>query len=133
MIETKRSSRIEKLREYYLNNSPMSINKNLVCWKCHRSLMLYNEGWERSEISADTVRLRRSAAEAYMLENTRPIIIPGELIVGQPDLSDFSDDEEKRYNEYIKTGHMMPVKRGARRPFCTRLSIAFRCRNQWYD
>ena len=47
-----------------------------------------------------------------MLENTRPIIIPGELIVGQPDLSDFSDDEEKRYNEYIKTGHMMPVKRG---------------------
>ena len=46
MIETKRSSRIGKLREYYLNNSPMSINKNLVCWKCHRSLMLYNEGWE---------------------------------------------------------------------------------------
>ena len=95
MIETKRSSRIGKLREYYLNNSPMSINKNLVCWKCHRSLMLYNEGWARSEWSSDTVRLRRSAAEAYMLENTRPIIIPGELIVGQPDLSDFSDDEEK--------------------------------------
>ena len=112
MIETKRSSRIGKLREYYLNNSPMSINKKLVCWKCHRSLMLYNEGWERSEISADTVRLRRSAAEAYMLENTRPIIIPGELIVGQPDFSDFSDDEEKRYDEYMKAEHIMPVKRG---------------------
>ena len=100
MIETKRSSRIGKLREYYLNNSPMSINKKLVCWKCHRSLMLYNEGWEKSAWSADTVRLRRSAAEAYLLENTRPSIIPRELIVGQPDLSDFSDDEE----EVIETG-----------------------------
>ena len=64
MIETERSSRIEKLREYYLNNSPMSLNKNLVCWKCHRSLMLYFEGWEKSASTAETVRLRRSAAEA---------------------------------------------------------------------
>ena len=112
MIITERTSRIEKLREYYLNNSPMSINKNLVCWKCHRSLMLYNEGWEMNAWSADTIRLRRSAAEAYMLENTRPIIIPGELIVGQPDFSDFSDDEKKRYDKYIKTEHIMPIKRG---------------------
>ena len=112
MIETERSSRIEELREYYLNNSPMSINKNLVCWKCHRSLMLYNEGWEKSAWSADTVRLRRSAAEAYMLENTTPIIIPGELIVGQPDFSYFSDEEKTRYDEYIKTEQIMPIKRG---------------------
>ena len=112
MIKTERSSRIEKLREYYLNNSPMSINKNLVCWKCHRSLMLYIEGWEKNAWSADTVRLRRSAAEAYMLENTKPIIIPGELIVGQPDFSDFSDEEKTRYDEYIKTEHIMPIKRG---------------------
>lgn len=112
MIETERSSRIEKLREYYLNNSPMSLNKNLVCWKCHRSLMLYIEGWEKNAWSADTVRLRRSAAEAYMLENTKPIIIPGELIVGQPDFSDFSDEEKTRYDEYIKMEHIIPIKRG---------------------
>ena len=65
--------------------------------------MLYNEGWEKNAWSADTVRLRRSAAEAYMLENTKPVIIPGELIVGQPDFSDFSNEEKTRYDKYIKT------------------------------
>lgn len=106
MIE--RSPRIEKLREYYLNNSPMSVNKDLVCWKCHRSPMLYNESWEKSAWSTDTARLRRSAAEAYMLKNTRPVIIPGELIVGQPDFSDFSDEEQKRYDECIKINEVTP-------------------------
>lgn len=112
MYLPKRTQRVERLREYYLNNSKMSIDKNLACWKCHRSLMLYVEGWEKNAYNTDTARMRRSAAEAYMLEHTKPVIIPGELIAGQPDFEDFSADEQVRYEQCIKSENMMPVKRG---------------------
>lgn len=112
MINVKKSKRIEKLREYYLKNSKMAIDKETVCWKCHRSLMLYVEGWEKNAWNTDTARIRRSAAEAYMLEHTKPVIIPGELIVGQPNFEDFSKDEQKRYDEYCKMENIMPIKRG---------------------
>lgn len=109
---SKRSNRIARLREYYLNNSAMSVNKELVCWKCHRSLMLYIEGWEQAEWDADTTRIRRSMAESYMLEHTKPIILPGELIVGQPNFTPFSESEQKKYEECLKKEHCMPPKRG---------------------
>lgn len=112
MKTTNKTIRVEKLRDYYLNNSKMSTNKDLVCWKCHRSLMLYIEGWEKNMHTAATSRIRRSLAEAYMLEHTRPVIIPGELIVGQPCFDDFSSDEKAKYAEYLKLERMMPVKRG---------------------
>lgn len=108
----KKSERIEKLREYYLNNSPMAINEDIYCWKCHRSLMLYVEGWEKNQWTSDTTRIRRSLAEAYMLKNTSPVILPGELICGQPDYSDFSSEEQKRFEEYSEKEKTMPVKRG---------------------
>lgn len=107
-----KTQRIANLREYYLNNSKMATDKETVCWKCHRSLLLYFEGWCRSCWSTDTARIRKSAAEAYMLENTRPVIIPGELIVGQPDFTPFSEDEQKRYDECLKYQHIMPPQRG---------------------
>lgn len=112
MIDVKRSLRVEKLRKYYLENSKMVTDENIFCWKCHRSLMLYVEGWEKNAWNTDTARIRRSAAEAYMLENTKPIIIPGELIVGQPCFDDFSEEEEKRYEKCLKGESFMPVKRG---------------------
>ena len=112
MINVKRSLRVEKLRKYYLENSKMVTDENIFCWKCHRSLMLYVEGWEKNAWNTDTARIRRSAAEAYMLENTKPIIIPGELIVGQPCFDDFSEEEEKRYEKCLKVESIMPVKRG---------------------
>lgn len=107
-----RSPRIARLREYYLNNSAMSINKELVCWKCQHSLMLYIQGWKKAEWTADTTRIRRSMAEAYMLEHTKPIIIPGELIVGQPNFTPFSEEEQKEYDDCLKMEHYMPPKRG---------------------
>ncbi len=107
-----KSLRIDRLRDYYLNNSAMSVNKDLTCWKCHRSLMLYVQGWTEALEKADTLRIRRSYAEAYMLKNTKPIIIPGELIVGQPNFEQFSHDEKKEYEEVMKTIKMMPPRRG---------------------
>lgn len=108
----KKSERVARLREYYLTHSKMSLDKGLVCWKCHRSLMLYIEGWEANVWNTDTARLRRSAAEAHMLANTRPIILPGELIVGQPDFTDFTPKEEQRYRACLEKEKMMPPKRG---------------------
>ena len=108
----KKTLRIDKLRNFYLNNSPMSVNKDLTCWKCHRSLMLYVKGWNEAFEKADTLRIRRSYAEAYMLKNTKPIIIPGELIVGQPNLEPFSENEQKEYDAIMEKINMMPPRRG---------------------
>ena len=48
MKEPQKTARVEKLRDYYFNNSKMATDKNTVCWKCHSSLMLYVEGWENN-------------------------------------------------------------------------------------
>ena len=93
--------RIAFLKDYYLNNSQMVLNRDLVPWKCHRSLYLYVEGWVKNA-QAPTVRLRRSMAEAYMLENMNPVICNKELIVGQPDFSPFEPNEQIQFEEYKK-------------------------------
>ncbi len=113
IMNIKPTKRVKRLREYYLNNSPMSVNRELVAWHCHRSMLLYQEGFETARYSADTLRIRRSMAEKYLLENTRPIIIEGELIVGQPDLRDFSEDEQARFKAAEKKFYeVTPLKRG---------------------
>lgn len=50
-----------------------------------------------------------------MLENTNPVIIPNELIVGQPDFEKFSSEEseeEEKYKKYLEDEKFMPLKRG---------------------
>ncbi|MBQ6893012.1 MAG: pyruvate formate lyase family protein, partial [Clostridia bacterium] len=47
-------------------------------------------------------RLRRANAEAYLLDNMEPVINDGELIVGLPDLSPLTEDEQKEYDELAK-------------------------------
>ena len=98
---TPKTKRIAFLKDYYLNNSQMVLNRDLVPWKCHRSLYLYVEGWIKNA-QAPTVRLRRSMAEAYMLENMKPVIRNRELIVGQPDFSPFEPNEQIQFEEYEK-------------------------------
>ena len=106
------SERVKKLREYYLKNSPMVVNRELVPWKCSHSLYLYTEGWLNCAY-AQTVKLRRAEAERYMLERTKPVIIPGELIVGQPDFSPFTDEETEKFKHYCDLSyHAIPPARG---------------------
>ncbi len=112
IMNIKPTERVKRLREYYLNNSPMSVNRDLTVWHCHRSFLLYQEGFEAAFWSADTLRIRRSMAEKYLLENTRPVIIPDELIVGQPDFSDFNEDEQARFDEAMKKRKTASLKRG---------------------
>ena len=67
------TERITFLKNYYLNNSQMVLNRSLVPWKCHKSLYFYVEGWLISAY-APTVRIRRSLAEAHMLKNITTVI-----------------------------------------------------------
>lgn len=98
---TAKTERISYLKDYYLKNSKMVLNRDLVPWKCHRTMYLYVEGWIKNS-RAQTVRLRRSLAEAYMLENLKPVICEKELIVGQPDFSSFTPEEQEKYNGYVR-------------------------------
>jgi len=110
-FNTSKTERITFLKNYYLNNSQMVLNRDLVPWKCHKSLYLYVEGWVNNAL-APTVRLRRSMAEAYMLKNMKPVICNKELIVGQPDFSPFEGDEQIQFEEYNKIymEGMPPIK-----------------------
>lgn len=47
-------------------------------------------------------KLRRANAEAYLLDNMEPVINDGELIVGLPDLSPLTEEEQKEYDELAK-------------------------------
>ncbi len=47
-------------------------------------------------------KLRRANAEAYLLDNMEPVINDGELIVGLPDLSPLTAEEQKEYDELAK-------------------------------
>lgn len=108
----KKSERIDYLKSYYLNNSQMILKRELVPWKCHKSLFLYVEGWVQNP-SAPTVRIRRSMAEAYMLKNMKPVICNKELIVGQPDFSEFSSEQLQKFEEYkILYKNAIPLIKG---------------------
>ena len=105
------SGRIKHLRKYYSENSQMVLNRDLAPWKCSHSLYLYIEGWMKNA-GAPTMKLRRSEAERYMLERSKPVIIPGELIVGQPDFSDFTQDEAEKFSKYRELSGAIPYTRG---------------------
>ena len=106
------TERIKNLREYYLNNSPMALDRSLVAWHCHRSLYYYVEGWIEGRW-AETLRLRRAKAEAYLLRHIEPVIERGELIVGQPDFRPFDEEEQANFKKYEELyWKLMPQKKG---------------------
>lgn len=95
------SVRVDFLREYYLQDEPR-IRKLIGDCRKHRALMLYLEGWKKykEDPVAATTRLRKSYAEKYMLDHTVPNIFPKELIVGKPDLRDFTEAEAELFKNY---------------------------------
>ena len=106
------SERVKKLRKYYSENSAMVLDRTLAPWKCSHSRLLYVEGWAKNA-DAPTVVFRRSMAEKYMLENTKPVICTGELIVGQPNFAAFNKDETEKdryYTDLLRDG--IPQSRG---------------------
>lgn len=53
-------------------------------------------------------RLRRAHAEGYLLDNMEPVINDGELIVGLPDLSPLSAEEQEEYDALAKGMRFSP-------------------------
>lgn len=98
---TPKTERITFLKDYYMSNSQMVLNRDLMPWKCHKTMCHYVAGW-LNNAAAPTMRLRRSMAEAHMLKNITPVICRKELIVGQPDFSPLEADEQKQHDEYRK-------------------------------
>ncbi|WP_321006745.1 pyruvate formate lyase family protein [Hungatella sp.] len=91
----KMTERITRLNTLYQNNE---IHKNH--WDYHREgrlRLLYNRAYIASH--APTTQLRKAEAEASMLRNMLPIVNDGELIVGLPDLSPLTDEENKEYEK----------------------------------
>jgi formate C-acetyltransferase len=98
-----------KLREKILQCPMMS---ELPChtWGPRRGLLLA-EGWIASA-DQPTTRLRRAASQAYRLDHTAPVIGEHELIVGCPDHSELTADEQQRLETAQRAGAGMPLSRG---------------------
>ncbi len=92
MNECAVTPRVEALREACLN-SEMARCK-LPYERARRMSLLYRQGWNACR-DVENPLLRRAYADAYLLDRMTPVIIPGELIVGQPDFSPLTPEEEE--------------------------------------
>ena len=102
------TERVEKLRALYLAGPVMQ--ENLSYCRTRRQRLLYAKGYAESGF-ADTARLRRAYAEAYVLKNMRPVINAGEMIVGLPDFTPLTPEETAENAEYEEKMVGAPVAR----------------------
>ncbi len=88
--------RVAELREKYMK-CPM-MTKKLSYSKSARQWLDMKRGWTKYASEPD-LYLRRALAEAYVTESMKPVIIEGELIVGQPDFTPLDESEQVEYGE----------------------------------
>ncbi len=91
MVLPKITERVEKLREAY-QHCPMMVHR-LSYAKERRQWLLFRRGWEEHP-ETDNMILRRAYADAYVVAHMEPVITEGELLVGQPDFSPLTPEEE---------------------------------------
>ncbi|MEN6301609.1 MAG: hypothetical protein ABFD96_02750, partial [Armatimonadia bacterium] len=103
------TERTMKLREQILL-CPMMAELPSHTWGPRRDLLLA-EGWVASAGEL-TTRLRRAASHAYRLDHSEIVIGESELIVGCPDLSALTEDEEQRLKQIQAARTGMPLSRG---------------------
>ena len=75
--------------------------------------------------NAKTARLRRSLAEAEELYAAQPVILEGELLVGQLYLPEYTEEEQKRYDELCDMFIMSPSTLKMMGPRNTHLAMDF--------
>ena len=90
------TSRIKTLREQTFL-CPMMSELPIHSWGLRRELLLH-EGWINSG-TQPTTRLRRAASQAYHMDHMEVVIDDNELIVGCPDLSRLTEDEQRRFDK----------------------------------
>ena len=104
------TSRIEKLREQTFR-CPMMAYLPVHSQGLRRELLL-TEGWIKSA-AQPTTRLRRAAAQAYRMDHMGVVLNDHELIVGCPDFSALSEDEQERFDQVSKIARQcIPKGRG---------------------
>ena len=87
------TDRVAMLREQSCQ-SPMMSESVPRGWGARRDLLLL-EGWIAAA-GQPTARLRRSSSRAYRIDHDSVVISDHELIVGCPDLSPLTEDEQAR-------------------------------------
>ena len=114
-ISDEQIQRIKNLREFY--HSQPVYTQHLSYNRVLRQRLNYMRGYIYAEQNASirpatskesytkkvayTTRLRRAYAEAYILRNMEPMISDNELIVGRPDYTPLTDNEQKEYDELM--------------------------------
>jgi len=89
------TARVEALRAAYMD-SEMARCK-LSYSRARRMKLLYRRGWNAHPEIENPI-LRRAFADAYLLDHMTPVIVDGELIVGQPDFSPLTSEEAAEAN-----------------------------------
>ena len=92
------TERVRKLREQTYRG-PMMSELPSHSWGPRRGLLVC-EGWVASA-DQPTTRLRRAASLAYRMAHENVVINDYELIVGCPDLSRLTEDEQRRSEELL--------------------------------
>ena len=103
MLEFKMTERVKSLREAYLNSEFV---KNRLDYNRARRMKLYYRRGFAQHRGVETVILRRALADAYLLDRMEPVIVDGELIVGQSDFSPLTEAEA----EELIWGERLEVK-----------------------
>jgi len=102
--------RVEMLREQAFQ-SPMMAQVPIHSQGLRRELLL-TEGWIAAA-AQPTTRLRRAASQAYCMDHMRVVINDHELIVGCPDFSDLTEDEQTRFDQVCEPARKcVPPPRG---------------------
>ena len=93
----KQIKRIERLRAFYMRE-PVLAKKIPACYvrilRQRLSFMRAYVGDRRPY----TARLRRAYAEAAVLSEMKPFIAEDELIVGRPDFTPLTEEEQREYD-----------------------------------
>jgi len=87
--------RCRRLRTLY--KSEPVFKENLYYQRVRRQRLNYMRAMTRQDDGAYTARLRRAYAEAAVLDDMAPVIHPDELIVGLPDVSPLTPEEQAEY------------------------------------
>lgn len=97
--------RIERLRKMYLAN-PMFV-EHLGFNRIRRQRLNFLRALSQNG-HLYTSRLRRYAADAYLFDHQQPVIYDDELIVGLPDVSPLTEEEQAEYDALCKASRFAP-------------------------
>ena len=101
--------RIQTLREFYMQ-SPVFVER-VTFHRARRQKLNFLRDLSASHLNRYlySTRMRTAHADAYLLDNMEPVINDGELLVGLPDLTPLSPEEQAELDTLEKAYYMAPT------------------------